>query len=248
MYHQFKELAGVDITQEPMEIGPTTHYVMGGVKVDAETQESTVAGLFAAGEVGGGMHGANRLGGNSLSDLLVFGRRAGAHAADAAKRHGPPPPIPPADVDACVREALAPFDRAGGENPFAVQAALQTVMQTHAGIARDRAGLETALGELERLTARAGRVGVTGSREYNPGWHTALDLHSLLVVSEATARAAMERNESRGAHTRSDHPDSDPKVERQQVVVKRDGDRMTVRWEAQPALPADLAKLIKEGA
>jgi succinate dehydrogenase / fumarate reductase, flavoprotein subunit len=248
MYHQFKELAGVDITQEPMEIGPTTHYVMGGVKVDAETQESTVAGLFAAGEVAGGMHGANRLGGNSLSDLLVFGRRAGAHAADAAKRHGPPPPIPPADVDACVREALAPFDRAGGENPFAVQAALQAVMQTHAGIARDRAGLETALGELERLTARAGRVGVTGSREYNPGWHTALDLHSLLVVSEATARAAMERNESRGAHTRSDHPDSDPKVERQQVVVKRDGDRMTVRWEAQPALPTDLAKLIKEGA
>jgi succinate dehydrogenase / fumarate reductase flavoprotein subunit len=248
MYHQFKELAGVDITKEAMEIGPTTHYVMGGVKVDAETQESTLPGLFAAGEVAGGMHGANRLGGNSLSDLLVFGRRAGAHAAEVAKRHGPPPPIPAADVDARVRDALAPFERAGGENPFAVQAALQAIMQTHAGIARDRAGLETALAELGQLRARANRVGITGSREYNPGWHTALDLHSLLVVSEATARAALERKESRGGHTRSDHPDSDPKVERQQVVVKRDGDRMTVRWEAQPALPADLLRLIKEGA
>ncbi len=248
MYHQFKELAGVDITKEPMEIGPTTHYVMGGVKVDAETQESTVPGLFAAGEVAGGMHGANRLGGNSLSDLLVFGRRAGAHAAEAAQQHGAPAAISAADVDACVREALAPFERTGGENPFAVQAALQAVMQLQAGIARDKQGLETALTELEKLKGRARGVGITGSREYNPGWHTALDLHSLLVVAEATARAALERTESRGGHTRSDYPDSDERQARQQIVIKRDGGRMTTRREAQPELPAEVAKLIKEGA
>jgi succinate dehydrogenase / fumarate reductase flavoprotein subunit len=247
MYHQFKELAGVDITKEPMEIGPTTHYVMGGVKVDAETQESTLPGLFAAGEVAGGMHGANRLGGNSLSDLLVFGRRAGLHAADSAKRGGAPGPIPDADVDGWIREALAPFERSGGENAFAVQAALQAVMQTHAGIARDRAGLETAVAQLAQLEGRARRVGVTGSREYNPGWHTVLDLHSLFVVSEATARAALERTESRGAHTRTDHPESDERQARQQVVIKKDGDRMAVRREAQPDVPADLLRLIKEG-
>jgi len=248
MYHQFKELAGVDITREPMEIGPTTHYVMGGVKVDAETQMSTVPGLFAVGEVGGGMHGANRLGGNSLSDLLVFGRRAGLSAAEFAAQRGPAPAVPGADVDAATQAALAPFARTDGENPFAVQAALQDVMQRHAGIVRDRPGLEQALTQLARLNDAARRATVSGSREYNPGWHTALDLRSLLAVAEMTVRAALERKESRGGHTRSDHPDSDPKVERQQVVVKRDGDRMTVRWEAQPALPADLAKLIKEGA
>ncbi|MGH7606764.1 MAG: fumarate reductase/succinate dehydrogenase flavoprotein subunit, partial [Gemmatimonadales bacterium] len=169
MYHQFQELARVDITKDPMEIGPTTHYMMGGVKVDAETQESTLPGLFAAGEVAGGMHGANRLGGNSLSDLLVFGRRAGAHAAAYAGRHRTPPDVADAELDGIVRDALAPFERSDGENPFAVQAALQAVMQRHAGIARDRAGLETALAEIEKLTARAARTGVTGSREYNPG-------------------------------------------------------------------------------
>ncbi|OLC73244.1 MAG: fumarate reductase/succinate dehydrogenase flavoprotein subunit [Gemmatimonadetes bacterium 13_1_40CM_4_69_8] len=248
MYHQFKELADVDITKDPMEIGPTTHYVMGGVKVDAESQMSTVPGLFAAGEVAGGMHGANRLGGNSLSDLLVFGRRAGQHAAELAKRRGRPPASPRAAVDAAVQGALAPFERPTGENPFAVQAALQDVMQRKAGIVRDRSGLEQTLAELERLTERARHVGIAGSREYNPGWHTALDLRSLLAVSEMTARAALERTESRGAHTRGDYPASDPKQERRQVVVRRDADRMTVRWEAQPELPADLAKLIKEGA
>ncbi|MGH7567975.1 MAG: fumarate reductase/succinate dehydrogenase flavoprotein subunit [Gemmatimonadales bacterium] len=250
MYHQFKELAGVDITREPMEIGPTTHYMMGGVKVDAETQASTVPGLFAAGEVAGGMHGANRLGGNSLSDLLVFGRRAGLHAADFARTNAAPPPLRVADaeIDAAVREALAPFERSHGENPFAVQAALQAVMQAHAGIARDRAGLATALAELERLTARAARVGVTGSREFNPGWHTALDLRSLLLVSEATARAALERTESRGGHTRTDYPDSDERQARQQIVVWPDGDRMAVRRESQPEIPAELLHLIKEGA
>jgi succinate dehydrogenase / fumarate reductase flavoprotein subunit len=242
MYHQFRELAQVDITKDPMEIGPTTHYVMGGVKVEAETQESTVPGLYAAGEVGGGMHGANRLGGNSLSDLLVFGRRAGQHAAS---KRGPAPAIPDAEIDAAVREALEPFERAG-ENPFAVQSALQAVMQRNAGIIRDKGGLETALTELERLKGRAKKVGITGSREYNPGWHTAIDLHSLLVVSEATARAALERTESRGGHTRSDFPDSDERQTREQIVIKKEGNRMAVRREAQPSLPAELEKIIKE--
>src|SRR6266699_1453715 len=244
MYHQFKELAHVDITKDAMEIGPTTHYVMGGVKVDAETQESTVPGLYAAGEVGGGMHGANRLGGNSLSDLLVFGRRAGQYAAG---KRGAPSAIPEAEVEQAMRETLKPFEQRG-ENPYALQSALQAVMQRDAGIIRDKAGLENALVELETLKARARRVGVTGSREYNPGWHTAIDLHSLLVVSEATARAGLERTESRGAHTRSDYPDSDEKQAREQIVIKKEGDRMVVRREVQPPLPADVMKLIKEGA
>ncbi len=248
MYHQFKELAGVDITQEPMEIGPTTHYVMGGVRVDAETQEGTVPGLFAAGEVAGGMHGANRLGGNSLSDLLVFGRRAGHHAAELAKRRGPAPAVSQREVDAVLQDALEPFERPTGENPFAVQAALQQVMQSHAGIARDQAGLERALAELERLKVRARGAGVTGSREYNPGWHTALDLRCLLTVAEASVRAALERRESRGGHTRTDFPESDETLARRQVVVRREGGRMALRWEDQPPLPADLARLIKEGA
>ena len=243
MYHQFKELAHVDITTTAMEIGPTTHYVMGGVKVDAETQESTVPGLYAAGEVGGGMHGANRLGGNSLSDLLVFGRRAGQYAAS---KRGAAPAIPAAEIEQAMRDALAPFER-DGENPYAVQAALQAVMQRNAGIIRDKAGLETALRELEKLKSRARGVGVTGSREYNPGWHTAIDLRSLLVVSEATARAALERTESRGGHTRSDYPDSDDKQAREQIVVKKEGERMAVRRETQPPIPSDLMTLIKEG-
>jgi succinate dehydrogenase flavoprotein subunit len=243
MYHQFKELAHVDITKDSMEIGPTIHYVMGGVKVDAETQESTVPGLYAAGEVGGGMHGANRLGGNSLSDLLVFGRRAGLYAAS---KRGSPPPIPDAEVEHAMRDALEPFER-DGENPFAVQSALQAVMQRNAGIIRDKNGLETALTELEKLKGRTRKVGITGSREYNPGWHTALDLRCLLVVSEATARAALERTESRGGHTRSDYPDSDERQAREQIVIKKEGDRMVVRREAQPPLPADLMSLIKEG-
>src|SRR2546426_1788153 len=243
MYHQFKELAHVDITKDPMEIGPTTHYVMGGIKVDAETQESTVPGLYAAGEVGGGMHGANRLGGNSLSDLLVFGRRAGQYAAT---KRGSPPAIPDGEVESAMREALEPFER-DGENPFAVQSALQAVMQRDAGIIRDKAGLQAALAQLQQLKARARKVGITGSREYNPGWHTAIDLHSLLIVSEATARAALERTESRGGHTRSDYPDSDDKQARQLIVIKKEGDRMAVRREQQPPIPPDLMTLIKEG-
>src|SRR5216117_2278018 len=242
MYHQFKELAHVDITKDAMEIGPTTHYMMGGVKVDAESQESTVAGLFAVDEVGGGMHGANRLGGNSLSDLLVFGRRAGLHAA---AKQAAPPAVPDADVEQAMRQALEPFEH-DGENPFAVQSALQAVMQRNAGIIRDKAGLETALAELEKLKARARNVGITGSREYNPGWHTAIDLHSLLIVSEATARAALERTESRGGHTRSDYPDSDEKQAREQIVIKKEGTRMAVRREQQPPIPPEFMALIKE--
>jgi len=243
MYHQFKELAHVDITEDAMEIGPTTHYVMGGVKVDAETQESTVPGLYAAGEVGGGMHGANRLGGNSLSDLLVFGRRAGQNATS---KRGAASAIPDAEVEQAMREALEPFERQG-ENPYAVQAALQAVMQRDAGIIRDKAGLENALSELAKLKVRARKVGITGSREYNPGWHTAIDLHSLIVVSEATARAALERTESRGGHTRSDYPESVDTQARELIVIKRDGDRMVVRREPQPPIPSDLMAIIKEG-
>lgn len=199
-------------------------------------------GLYAAGEVGGGMHGANRLGGNSLSDLLVFGRRAGQHAAG---KRGAPPAVPDAEVDRAMHEALEPFER-DGENPFAVQSALQAVMQRNAGIIRDKAGLETALAELEKLKVRARHAGITGSREYNPGWHTAIDLHSLLIVSEATARAALERTESRGGHTRSDYPDSDEKQAREQIVIKKEGNRMAVRREQQPPIPPEFMAIIKE--
>ena len=248
MYHQFKELAGVDITREAMEVGPTTHYVMGGVKVDAETQESTVPGLFAAGEVAGGMHGANRLGGNSLSDLLVFGRRAGAGAADFAKKNGAAPRVPDAEIEANIAEALAPFDREKGENPFEVQAALQEVMQNEAGIIREEATLKRALAGLEKLKQRAAKVGVTGNREYNPGWNTAIDLKSLLIVSEVVARSGLERTESRGAHSRLDHQASDPKQERMEIAIKKEGSEMQVVRRRQPDLPPDLKKIIEEGA
>jgi succinate dehydrogenase / fumarate reductase flavoprotein subunit len=248
MYHQFKELAGVDITKEPMEVGPTTHYVMGGIGVDAETQEATVPGLFAAGEVAGGMHGANRLGGNSLSDLLVFGRRAGAWAAEFAKKKGEAPKVGEAEIDSKIAEALAPFDRDTGENPFAVQAALQEVMHRDVGIIREKANMERGIGELEKLKERVAKAGVAGNREYNPGWNTAIDLKSLLIVSEAVAKAALERTESRGAHTRLDYPGSDPEQERVEVVIKRDGAEMKVERRRQPDLPPDLEKLIKEGA
>jgi len=207
MYHQFKQLADIDITKEPMEIGPTTHYMMGGVEVDADSQMSTVPGLFAAGECGAGLHGANRLGGNSLSDLVVFGRRAGEYAAKFAKEHDAGK-IDHAFVDEVAATALGPFDRgASGENPFAVQYELQEMMQDLVGIVRVESEMESALGEIARLKARAAKAGVTGNREYNGGWHTALDLDNLLTVSEIVARAALERKESRGAHFRDDFPD-----------------------------------------
>jgi succinate dehydrogenase / fumarate reductase flavoprotein subunit len=247
MHHQFMELAGVDITKEPMEIGPTTHYAMGGVKVDAETQESTLPGLHAAGEVAAGLHGANRLGGNSLSDLIVFGRRAGLHAAETANKMAAAPKIPDQEIQAAIREALSPFDNEGGENAFAVQADLQRMMQSRCGIVRDEADLRAAIEEIEKLRGRADAVGVLGTREYNPGWNTAVDLRSQLIVSEVVARAALERRESRGAHTRLDFPESDPALERIEVVVRRDGEAMRVEQRRQPDIPEDLMKIIKEG-
>src|SRR5882724_12277702 len=246
MYHQFKQLANLDITTTPMEIGPTTHYVMGGIRVDGDTQMSTVPGLFAAGECAGGLHGANRLGGNSLSDLLVFGRRAGMGAAAYAKAFRGEPRIETAEVEAAAAELLAPFERTGGgENPFAVQEALQDMMGSYVGIARKEDDLRTALAELEKLRARAARVAVEGNRQYNPGWNTAIDLKNLLTVSEAVTRAALERRESRGAHTRVEYPDSDQHFGTVSVIVRRQGDRMTVVQEPIPPLPDELRRVVE---
>jgi succinate dehydrogenase / fumarate reductase flavoprotein subunit len=223
MYHQFKELAGIDITKEAMEVGPTTHYIMGGVRVDPDSQMSSVPGLFAAGEAAAGLHGANRLGGNSLSDLLVFGQRAGAAAArfahdNAAPRHET------SRIAAAERAALAPFadGAAGGENPYAIQEELQETMQNLVGIVRRDEEMVRALESIERLRARAAGVRVTGHREYNPGWHTALDLRHMLTVSEAITRAAIERRESRGAQFREDYPDKSPEFGKVTLVVRKD--------------------------
>jgi succinate dehydrogenase / fumarate reductase flavoprotein subunit len=207
MYHQFKQLADLDITQEPMEVGPTTHYMMGGIQVDAESQMSSVPGLFAAGESAAGLHGANRLGGNSLSDLLVFGKRAGEYAAKFARSNGTAR-VNPADVDAAAKAALAPFERgAAGENPFTVQSELQDIMQNLVGIVRTESEMQQALEKISGLRARAARAGITGNIEYNNGWHTALDLDNMLSISEMIAIAALERQESRGGHFRDDYPD-----------------------------------------
>jgi succinate dehydrogenase / fumarate reductase flavoprotein subunit len=207
MYHQFKQLADLDITKEPMEVGPTTHYMMGGIQVDAESQMSSVPGLFAAGESAAGLHGANRLGGNSLSDLLVFGKRAGEYAAKFAKENGAGR-VNPADVDAAAKAALAPFERgAAGENPFTVQSELQDVMQNLVGIVRTESEMQQALDKIAGLRARAAKAGITGNIEYNNGWHTALDLDNMLSISEMIAIAALERQESRGGHFRDDYPD-----------------------------------------
>jgi succinate dehydrogenase / fumarate reductase flavoprotein subunit len=244
MYQQFHELADVDITKDPMEVGPTTHYMMGGVRVDPETQAATVQGLFAAGEVAGGLHGSNRLGGNSLSDLLVFGRRAGFSAAQSAKAYGGEPRVSTEDVEAIAADLLAPFERPDSENPYAVQEALQDMMGTYVGIARTADDLQTALGELDKLRQRAQRAGVGGSRQYNPGWHTSLDLGNLLTVSEAVTRAAFERRESRGAHTRVDHPDTDAESGKTNVVVRKQDGRMTVDRAPLPVMTDDLKKIL----
>jgi len=211
MYHQFKELAGVDITKEVMEVGPTTHYVMGGVKVEADTQMSRVPGLFACGECGGGLHGANRLGGNSLSDLVVFGRIAGGAAAAFAAEHGDTT-INEDEASAVEAAALAPLERSSGENPYAIQHELQELMQDLVGIARVQDELEQAVDRIAQLRVRAATTSAEGNREYNPGWHTALDLPNLLTVAEAVARSAAGRTESRGAHSRVDHPDKDEQL------------------------------------
>jgi succinate dehydrogenase / fumarate reductase flavoprotein subunit len=246
MYHQFKELADVDITKTPMEVGPTLHYIMGGVRVDADSAQTTVAGLFAAGEVAAGMHGANRLGGNSLSDLLVFGRRAGLYAAEYAKRIAKTPRVDDSQVDAAATGMLAPFERREGENPYAVHADLTETMHELVGIIRTRAELEEALTRIGRLRERAQRVGVKGSRIYNPGWHLALDLLTLLTVSEATARSALLREESRGGHTRDDFPKPDPEWGNKNVVVRRRDGQLELKPEPLPTVPAELRPLIGE--
>ena len=245
MYHQFKELADVDITKEPMEVGPTCHYMMGGVRVEAETGQTSVPGLFAAGEAAAGLHGANRLGGNSLSDLVVFGRRAGLAAAAHAKSSAMPA-LDPAEIEASERQAVAPFGNAGGESPYAVHRDLQDMMQNLVGIFRNEEDLKRALGELEKLKARAARAGVEGSRLFNPGWHLALDLRSMLAVSEAVTRAALARRESRGAHSRIDYPNTDAAWgKKNNVLVKKDG-AMTLFESPLPEMPADLKQILAE--
>jgi succinate dehydrogenase flavoprotein subunit len=249
MYHQFKQLADIDITREPMEVGPTTHYMMGGVHVDPESQMSSVPGLFAAGECGAGLHGANRLGGNSLSDLLVFGKRAGEHAAEFAKEHGAGR-IDEAQVDAAARQLVVPFERIGHpqvEGPYQIQHHLQTMMQDLVGIVRTGEEMERALEEIAGLRARAANVAVVGNREYNPGWHTALDLPNLLAVSEAVTRAALERRESRGAQFRADFPDKDETFGKLNIVIQKGTDgSMQVSRRPTPELTAEQKAIIEE--
>jgi len=247
MYHQFKELGNIDITKEAMEIGPTTHYMMGGVRVDGDSQMSNVPGLFAAGECAGGLHGANRLGGNSLSDLLVFGQRAGEYAAKFAKERGAGK-VYDDQVEAAARWALEPFDRTtGDEGPYKVQQDLQVMMQKLVGIVRKEDEMQKALDGLQKLGERARRVQVVGNREYNPGWHTALDLDNLLTVSEAITRASIERKESRGAQFREDYPSKSDALGKVLVIIRKGPDgRMQVNQQPIPEMPAELKQIIEE--
>jgi succinate dehydrogenase / fumarate reductase flavoprotein subunit len=245
MYHQFLELADVDITKGPMEVGPTCHYIMGGIRVVAETAQASVPGLFAAGEAAAGLHGANRLGGNSLSDLLVFGRRAGLAAAQHAKKTGTPA-IDGAQIEQAERELLAPFDRAGGESPYQIHHDLQDVMQTLAGIFRTEQDLRRALTEIEKLKARAARMCVEGSRLFNPGWHLSRDIQCMLTVSEACTRAALVRRESRGAHSRLDYPKLDEAWGRKNNVIVQKGDAMELFEKPVPEIPDDLKQILAE--
>ena len=249
MYHQFMQLANIDITKEAMEIGPTTHYIMGGIRVDGDSQMSTVPGLFACGECAAGLHGANRLGGNSLSDLLVFGKRAGQYAAEFARAQSSPT-LDKGAIDDAAQRALAPFDRgSSAEGPYQVQESLQTTMQNLVGIVRVQSEMERAMDELEVLKQRAERVGVIGNREYNPGWHTALDLRHLMIVSEAIARSALARKESRGGHFRDDYPDKDPAFAKFNHVITRGADgAMQLSQEPLTQMPAELEGIIKEMA
>ncbi len=248
MYHQFKELGDIDITKEPMEVGPTTHYIMGGIRVDGDTQMSSIPGLFAAGECAAGINGANRLGGNSLSDLLVFGKRAGEYAAAFTKEHGRVA-VDEAQAKRAADASLTPFENAqhGGENPFTVQAALQEMMQKNVGIVRLEDEMQHALQELSSLTARAAKAAVIGHREYNNGWHTAIDLRNLLTVSEAITRSAIERKESRGGHFREDYQEKDPACATFNVVTRRQADgSMEVVRRPLPPLPSELKQVIEE--
>jgi succinate dehydrogenase / fumarate reductase flavoprotein subunit len=247
MYHQFKELADVDITAEPMEVGPTCHYVMGGIEVDADTAAATVPGLFAAGEVAGGMHGSNRLGGNSLSDLLVFGKRAGEHAAAYASSAGTSRvQVDERQIAEAAAEAVRPFD-AGDENPYTVQHELQATMHDLVGIIRNADELRRALDDIAKLRDRARRVTVEGHRQYNPGWHLALDLRSLLTVSECIALAALERTESRGGHTRDDYPKTDPEWGGTNLVLTSKDGKIRLDRKPLPQMPDDLRGLFEEG-
>jgi succinate dehydrogenase / fumarate reductase flavoprotein subunit len=248
MYHQFKELADVDITKEAMEVGPTCHYVMGGVRVDADTAASTVQGLYAAGEVAAGLHGANRLGGNSLSDLVVFGKRAGEHAAAYAKGYEGQPQVSEVEITEGVRRALEPFSRLGGENPYAVHQDLQETMQNLVGIIRNEDELKKSLEEIVALGERARRVTVEGNRQYNPGWHLALDLEALLTIAECSALAALERRESRGGHTRADYPGPDPEFAKMNVVLRRQDGQTVVTREPLPEMPDDIRAIVEETA
>jgi len=248
MYHQFKQLADIDITKEPMEVGPTTHYMMGGVRVNGDTQMSTVPGLFAAGEVAAGLHGANRLGGNSLSDLLVFGRRAGRFAAQFSREHGAGQ-IHLAPIEEAARRALEPFERNGAkaDGPYQIQHELQEMMQDLVGIVRREEEMLRALEGLQNIRKRARQVAVPGNREYNPGWHTALDLENLVTVSEAITRAAIERRESRGAHFREDFPNKDAAAGKFNIVLRKGTDgSMQVCREPLSELPAELKQIIEE--
>jgi len=246
MYHQFKELADVDITKEPMEVGPTCHYVMGGVRVNADTTASTVPGLFAAGEVAAGLHGANRLGGNSLSDLLVFGRRAGLYAAEYAKAHTGAITVDMGQVEDIANTLLAPFNGNGGENPYSIHADLQNCMQNLVGIIRTENELRQALKEIAVLKERLKKVSVEGHRQYNPGWHLALDLHSLLSVAEAATLGAIERKESRGGHTREDYPEADPQFGKVNIVIRKKNGEWTLTREPLPEMPDELKALFEE--
>ena len=247
MYHQFKQLADIDITAEPMEVGPTTHYIMGGIRVDGESQMTNVPGLFAAGECAAGLHGANRLGGNSLSDLLVFGRRAGEYAAQYAKQQTAGR-IDAAIVDAAAAASLAPFERgADAEGAYHIQHDLQTMMQALVGIVRQEDEMQDALAKLGTLRSRAAKVGAVGNREFNPGWHTAMELGNLLTISEAIAKSAIERKESRGGHFRDDYPDKDPEAAKFNTVIRKGADG-TMRLTREPVTPltAAQAKIVED--
>jgi succinate dehydrogenase / fumarate reductase flavoprotein subunit len=245
MYHQFRELADVDITKGPMEVGPTCHYMMGGIRVEAESGQSNVPGLFAAGEAAAGLHGANRLGGNSLSDLLVFGRRAGLAAAAYAKEVSAPA-VNDAQVDGATREMLEPFERSDGDSPYDLHRDLQETMQDYVGIFRSEADLKRGLDEIQKLKQRAAQVHVDGSRLFNPGWHLARDLKSMLAVSEAVALSALERRESRGAHSRIDFPDYDEQWSRLNNIISRDGGEMRLSHSPISEMPSDLRALLEE--
>jgi len=247
MYHQFKQLADIDITKEPMEVGPTTHYMMGGIRVDGDTQMSNVPGLFAAGEAAAGLHGANRLGGNSLSDLLVFGKRAGQFAAEFARQNGAAA-VDEAQAQAAATRSLAPFEHgAAGENPYQIQYDLQDSMQDLVGIVRLEGEMQQALGVIEQLRVRAARAGIAGHRQYNNGWHTSMDLTNMLDVSEAITRAALLRKESRGAQFREDFPNKDAEWGKHNIVVRRgDAGEMLVEKQPLQPLPAELKKIIEE--